>query len=275
MYKAFELNGDELITKIKNNPDFYNEMLVNGKKSFDKNIRKIDTELNKFRTNDGIIDGRKLTNNWFPSINADVFISHSHKDFDTALIVAGLLESIGINSFIDSCVWGYSGDLLKAIDNIYCKNRTSNTYNYKKRNYSTEHVHMMLTIALAKMIYNTECLLFLQTPNSIYPKDSIPDICDEVTLSPWIYAELEMTGLIKHRSVEEHRTLQKAFSESTESLKVAYVSENKNLEHLSAKMFVKWLSTFKWLSRRDEMDKYKALNTLYSINDSDDKPIYG
>ena len=269
MYKAFELNGDELITKIKNNPDFYNEMLVNGKKSFDKNIRKIDTELNKFRTNDGIIDGRKLTNNWFPSINTDVFISHSHKDFDTALIVAGLLESIGINSFIDSCVWGYSGDLLKAIDNIYCKNRTSNTYNYKKRNYSTEHVHMMLTIALTKMIYNTECLLFLQTPNSIYPEDSIPDICDKVTLSPWIYAELEMTGLIKQRNVKEHRILQKAFSEATEDLKIVYSSDNKNLEQLSIEMF------FRWLSEANKMNKYEALDILYSINDSGDKPIYG
>lgn len=128
---------------------------------------------------------------------------------------------------------------------------------------------MMLTIALTKMIYNTECLLFLHTPNSIYPEDSIPDICDKVTLSPWIYAELEMTGLIKQRNVKEHRILQKAFSEATEDLKIVYSSDNKDLEQLSIEMF------FRWLSEANEMNKYEALDTLYSINDSDDKPIYG
>lgn len=128
---------------------------------------------------------------------------------------------------------------------------------------------MMLTIALTKMIYNTECLLFLQTPNSIYPKDSIPDIYDNVTLSPWIYAELEMTGLIKQRNVKDHRILQKAFSEAKEDLKVAYSSDNKNLEQLSIKMF------FSWLSKVGKMDKYEALDALYSIKDSDNKLIYG
>lgn len=111
MYKAFELNGEELITVIQREPDFYNKMLLKGKELFNNDKRKIDTELNKFRTNDGIIDGSKLSNNWFPSIEADVFISHSHKDFDTALIVAGLLESVGINSFIDSCVFFLGGGI--------------------------------------------------------------------------------------------------------------------------------------------------------------------
>ncbi|MGL5262686.1 MAG: hypothetical protein ACRC9P_09930, partial [Bacteroides sp.] len=115
--------------------------------------------------------------------------------------LAGWLKNtFGLTVFIDSCVWGHSNDLLKEIDTNYCYQSESKVYNYQKRNYSTSHVHMMLSVALTQMIYNTECLFFLNTPNSITPKSIISQ-----SESPWIYSEIATTRLIKLRKPREHR----------------------------------------------------------------------
>lgn len=100
--------------------------------------------------------------------------------------------------FIDSCVWGYSDDLLRQIDNEYCVSKTNpdgsiDSYNYQKRNQSTAHVHMMLNGALMKMMDSTECLIFLDTPNSLKAKD----VSNGTTNSGWIYSELLMSKLLR------------------------------------------------------------------------------
>lgn len=177
-----------------------------------KDEATIKVNLQNFSKN-GILDGSKLSKEWFPQISANVFISHSHKDENYALMLAGFLhKELGIKCFIDSCVWGYSENLLKAIDNEFCKNGDG-TYNYKLRNQSTAHVYMMLTVALAKMINNCECLFFLNTPNSILPEESI-----NKTLSPWLYTELSMSTLIEKRTPEKHRQIIESFSRTSESM---------------------------------------------------------
>ncbi len=41
--------------------------------------------------------------NWFPSIKSDIFLSHSHKDEDTALKIAGYLKNNHkLEVFVDS-----------------------------------------------------------------------------------------------------------------------------------------------------------------------------
>ena len=76
----------------------------------------------------------------------------------------------------------------------------------------------MLTVALTKMIYHTECLFFLNTSNSILPQDTI----ENKTLSPWIYTELSMIKYTDKKSASEHRRLQENFSKAQESLKIGY-----------------------------------------------------
>lgn len=77
---------------------------------------RIIEKLSSFVGENGSLDGSKMQENWFPQVEADVFISHSHKDEKLAIALAGWLkDTFGLTAFIDSCVWGYSNDLLKQI----------------------------------------------------------------------------------------------------------------------------------------------------------------
>lgn len=168
------------------------------------------------------INGNSLENDWFPEIHADVFISHSHADEIDAMGFAGWLqENFGLTVFIDSCVWGHSNVLLKNIDNEYCWDSESRMYDYNKRNYSTSHVHMMLSMALSKMMDKAELVIFMATDNSIQP---ISETISQTTKSPWIYNELVMTNLIRKNI--PNRTIEKSFEKraynEAKQLDVAY-----------------------------------------------------
>jgi hypothetical protein len=173
MFAGFNLSTERNFEKYK---DVGNK-IFNGSKDHIKN------ELGKYLLPDGSLDGTKMQSNWFPQIQADVFISHSHKDENKAIGLAGWLkQEFGLNAFIDSCVWGYSAELLKIIDDKFCLNDDNKSYDYEKGNVSTSHVHMMLSTALTMMIDKTECIFFLDTPSSINTNDIIYK-----TGSAWIY----------------------------------------------------------------------------------------
>lgn len=137
--------------------EYYREGLI----QFSRNKTRIERTLKGFVGVDGILDGTKLQENWFPQVDADIFISHSHKDEKRAIALAGWIQEIfGLKVFIDSCIWEYSENLLRLIDNHYCLNSDKKSYSYEKRNQSTSHVHMMLSSALTMMIDKAECLFF-------------------------------------------------------------------------------------------------------------------
>lgn len=72
--------------------------------------------LSAFMMEDGNINGGELSNTWFPEVQAQVFISHSHADTELAHGLAGwLFEKFGINGFIDSALWGHCAQLLELI----------------------------------------------------------------------------------------------------------------------------------------------------------------
>ncbi len=170
-----------------------------------ENIKKdIQNSLKEFIGLDGIIDGTKLQENWFPTKQKfDVFLSHSHNDEKLAICLAGFLkEKLDLDTFIDSCLWGYSNELLKGLDKKYCMYSDGVSYDYDKRNYSSSHVHMMLSIALSRMIDNCETVFFLNSENSICLSEEIDK---ERTSSPWIYNELSMADIIQIRKYAEYR----------------------------------------------------------------------
>ena len=119
MYRGFNLSLERKFFKEENFKYLYLRKV--GFKSLTCQKATIKGIINSFIDDDGFLDGSKMQANWFPQIKADVFISHSHKDRELALTLAGWLrETFGLTAFIDSCVWGYANDLLKMIDNKYC-----------------------------------------------------------------------------------------------------------------------------------------------------------
>lgn len=253
MYRGFNLTWDF------DSDHFYQK----GRVLNATNKLLVKRTLDSFLSHNGAMSGSKMQANWFPQIEADIFISHSHQDEKKAITLAGWLnENFEITTFIDSCIWGYSNDLLKMIDNKYCLNSNGETYSYQKRNNSTSHVHMMLSTALNMMIDQTECLFFLNTPSSITPSEVITQ-----TESPWIYSEISMSELIRKKKLMDYRQHTKLFSkggEISENLKIEY---DIFLGHLTD---ITKFNLENWKSGWDKFPKqsYYPLDILYKLNKS-------
>ncbi|TDS82142.1 hypothetical protein [Comamonas sp. JUb58] len=196
-----------------------------GKEIHSANKNIVKSNLGKLKNADGILEATKIIESWFPALKASVFLSHSHKDEDIVVGLAGWLkETFGIESFIDSIVWGYSDELLRLIDDEYCMDPPKETYIYRKRNRSTSHVHMMLSTALMGMIDQCECIIFVNTPSSFTPNDYFETRGE--TESPWIYSEIAMTRMLRKRSPLEHR---RQYASESASLSLEHLQESKDL----------------------------------------------
>ena len=112
MYRGFELNIKDW--KI----DATYEAI--GASQYEKYKRETSAFLEQYLTKNEALDGAKMQEEWFPQVDADIFISHSHGDEKLALRLAGwLFSNFQIKTFIDSCIWKYSNNLLKIIDSKY------------------------------------------------------------------------------------------------------------------------------------------------------------
>lgn len=167
--------------------------------SYKANKKEVLKDLKNYLLNDGnSLDGDEIQKHLFPETDVDIFLSHSHGDENDIIKLAILLERKGFNVFIDSCVWANSFDLLKVIDQKYCRNSDDSAYDYDKRNYSTSHVYMILNTALHKMIDRCEVFLFLGTPKSTTVKNGIEN--QKALNSPWIFSELAFSQHVRRKS---------------------------------------------------------------------------
>lgn len=215
-------------------PEFY---LVRGRALYEANQETVRAKISSFINPRGKIDAGQLQAEWFPSVEADVFISHSHNDLDQALIFSGWLLDQGITTFVDSCVWGNASQLLKEIDKIYTWQPTRGVYDYNLRNFSTSHVHMLLSVALTKIIDTCECLFFLNTPNAIRSEEVVAE-----TASPWLYHELTIASFIRRKELSDYRSyadFQKGLSVN-EGLEMAFPVNLEDLIELDANDIVAW-----------------------------------
>ncbi|SCJ49400.1 Uncharacterised protein [uncultured Clostridium sp.] len=236
MHRGFNLNID--------NSFFSSDDYERGKKSYGKIKKDVKYNLRKYMYEDSSLDGNKIADEWFPNIKADVFISHSHTDERLAIKLAGWLEeNFNLKCFIDSCVWGYADDLLFNIDNDFCFDPEKGTYRYEDRNYSTSHVHMMLSTALNSMIDNVECIIFLNTENSI---QTVENVINKTTRSPWIYSELETTKIIRKRPISDYRvvyetkSLNEDFNKYANTLTIRYRCDLNHLCDLDSTALKYW-----------------------------------
>ncbi|EXE88615.1 hypothetical protein J591_1491 [Acinetobacter baumannii 532279] len=165
---------------------------VNTYKERNKNtlINIQDYLLNKKNT----LSVEKIYEKLFVNVKPDIFLSHSHADEDDVIRLAILIEEeLNLKVFIDSCIWGDAFKLLREIDKSYCLNGSN--FNYRKRNYTTSNIFMILNSALNRVIYNCEAFIFLGTDNSIPINEVFEN--KKYLSSPWIYSELQFAKLVR------------------------------------------------------------------------------
>jgi len=264
MYRGFNIKYED----YQINDKYYKigSEIQNTKKN------EIKERFKQYLIDNKTISGNHIMNEWFPKNEYHIFLSHSHDDLDLALTIAGILkEEHNLNVFVDSNVWLNSNDLLKIIDNEFCKNIDSLTYNYDARNYSTSHVHMMLMNSLNSIINSSEALFFLNTPNSISAKEVIK----QETFSPWIFAEIETSKIINKITPERlfRRTamfsdFEKGYVSLNESgsrdLQISYELELSHLTDVNSYEFEEWINNY-YISPENALDNlydYKGLKNI-------------
>lgn len=216
------------------------------------------------------INGTSIQDEWFPQVKTDIFISHSHNDEELACALAGwLYKKFGLTCFIDSNVWGYANDLLEELNSNLSNKRMdkdgSYIYEHQSCNRVSQHVNMMLSVALQKMIDKVEAVIFLNTENSV---KVCSDTKMEETYSPWIYSEIVCTQFIRKKPLLAYRNykivkkIYQGINESMLILEHANISYNISLKHmnpLSESDLIKW-------ERRYACNVYEyALDALYGF----------
>ena len=197
--------------------------------------RELHSELRRLVKGErGIIDGERLQNFVFPTNNYDVFISHSHNDLEIAKRFATWLkEKYGYNVFLDSFVWNSADGLLREIDNLYCKQRNG-LYNYHKRNYSTAHIHTMLSMSIMEIIKRSKVGILIDSHHSIN-LERLRNSNQAKTLSPWIYQEIMFM-----RQFATNRSSTRMFSSENlnEDLQIAHSVDLSGFTTLTARYLI-------------------------------------
>lgn len=179
----------------------FNDYYRIGKDIYDENISDIFTALEDYIIDEDSLSADDIMNDWFPQLDAQIFLSHSHMDEKEVISFAGWLYDVaGITAFVDSCAWAYCDNLINKLDKKYHVSS-----NVTQINQVRAHAYMMLNSALLKMIDKTECLMFFDTPKSLIQSKVITG--KYTTYSPWIYSELLATNILRRRSIEEHRNM--------------------------------------------------------------------
>lgn len=214
--------------------DFVNYEEI-GEEHLNQQKTKCENSLKNYIV-DGTVDGTKLQDDWFPGVEADIFISHAHKDIKLAQGLAGWLnKTFGLKCFIDLNVWGYADELLEMINSKHSDKRKDTDggwlYNHEKCNTAAKHVNVMLSVALQKMIDKTEATFVLNTDNFIQKYS-------DVTYSPWIYTEIVCTELVRNKPLSEYRKQITKFEFAQEDVQKSYNAEYNaaykvSLEHLT------------------------------------------
>lgn len=221
------------------NEDEISDYRSRNNKHFDS--RKLEEYL---LGSDNSLNVEKIAEDFFPKVEPDIFLSHSHHDEKDIIKLALALERIGLEVFVDSCVWGWADTLLKKIDNKYCL-KQDGYYSYENRNRTTANTYMILNSALQNTISKSELFLFLHTENSL-KLDSIYK-GDEHIESPLIFSELNFAKLCERTprkktgiALESLSGIEKR-AYNKEDIKFVYPNPGTRYE-IENERFLKWLN---------------------------------
>src|SRR5438270_6099619 len=100
MYKAFDLKGyDKSFIEAKHQSFFIQQ----GRTATAAGQAAVQEALKAIATDKAVLDGQAIRDAWFPQVQADVFLSHSHRNEEDVLMFAGWLDyTFGLKAFIDS-----------------------------------------------------------------------------------------------------------------------------------------------------------------------------
>lgn len=137
--------------------------------------------------NNNIVDGSKIQKDWFPEVDADIFLSHSSADKELVNAIAGWLnDNFNLKCFVDSNIWCYAGNISEMLNSNYSNKRSDGNggylYNHKRCLKVSEHVDTMLNIALQKMIDKCESVFLINTEKSIHINSDSKSV--DITYSP-------------------------------------------------------------------------------------------
>lgn len=263
MFRGFNIT-------LPNNNEILKEYYIDFEEEYLKYKKAFSKQFNEELLDDLSLNGTAIQENWFTQGSFDVFISHSHKNLDNTISLAGwLYQKFGLVSFIDSLFWGYAANLQKQLDDKYNKSTQDGhtIYRYNESNFAASHVHIMLATALTQMIDATECIFMLNTPDSINASDTI-----NKTSSPWIYHELSLSHFIRYRkpkreSITDSGTkIAKALFEE-HKLIINYETDLSHLTQLENGDLMNWA--------RNKRNDVHPLDTLYSLHPVDKTLLEG
>ncbi|WP_051251807.1 hypothetical protein [Psychrilyobacter atlanticus] len=228
MYRGFKITK-ETIEKILEDKEYYRR---GYKRDAEEIKKKIKNKLEKYLTSNSKIDVEKLREEWFPTGEYDIFLSHSHGDIEDIEALAGyLVNEKGLKVFVDSFIWGYYHELLEDLNRTYNWNKNTQTYDHSGAKWCCSNVTMILNSALQEVIDKSEVLFFYNTLNSITHDYNSKNR----TESPWIFSEIETSRIIRKnmpRRVEAMcEAVREEFSDDYEK-KVAEFSYWLNNNHL-------------------------------------------
>lgn len=264
MYMGFNLSLEE-DTDIWKAAGGYDKCVTVGENHLNEQKAAYETDL-KCYVSEKELDGTKIQNEWFPQVQADIFISHSHDDKTLACALAGWLHQIfGLRCFIDANVWGYADELLREMNDRLSDKRQTDVGGYKfvychescKR--VSQHVNVMLSIALQKMIDKVEAVIVLNTERSV-------PVCDNYemnkTYSPWIYSEIVCTEIVRRKPLSSYRDKNHVMLEHVSDETKTPISYTVSLAHLNP-LTVDDLSKWMDLYHENWQDYVCALDALY------------
>ncbi|UXK08890.1 hypothetical protein N5094_01180 [Shewanella putrefaciens] len=271
MFKGFDIvnktekNIEKILESIYEDPEI-NQKLKNF---LNRNEAKIHAELDDFHLKEGVLDGDLLQKTWFPFLEeSHIFLSHSHKDKRLSEVLSLLFnEVLSINVFIDSQVWGYADDLLRKVDDKYSYQKENDTYSYSVRNRTTSNVYLILQNALNCMIDKSECLLFLNTKNTIKEFANVNKI-DQRTSSPWIMSELQFSAMVRKREhpfanrkslVQEGFTKKSMSTTNAVNFDISHIVYTDHLIKRDITDLLEWLM----YCNSNNLKGYQALTSLY------------